>query len=123
MIRRITPTYVGTTALQKRKAVRSKDHPHIRGDHIIGKVVELRGKGSPPHTWGPHPHKVSMFVKEGITPTYVGTTHTGSCICHTYQDHPHIRGDHEQSLAEVQAYTGSPPHTWGPLDFLTCRML
>ena len=91
---RITPTYVGTTIVIFFWRFLLKDHPHIRGDHILIVIESTEITGSPPHTWGPPVDELPLVSGSRITPTYVGTTASCSTNGAHVQDHPHIRGDH-----------------------------
>ena len=51
---RITPIYMGSTSRPLITSRSSKDHPHIHGEHGMGRFQEQRARGSPPYTWGAH---------------------------------------------------------------------
>ena len=52
MLKRITPIYMGSTALSSIMACFCQDHPHIHGEHGNILVMAHRVQGSPPYTWG-----------------------------------------------------------------------
>ena len=90
----ITPIYMGSTDCPSQRIGRSRDHPHIHGEHNSVVFVHSRSVGSPPYTWGA-PHRVSAGGHvAGITPIYMGSTHARPSPAHSAGDHPHIHGEH-----------------------------
>jgi len=71
---RITPTRVGTTLSSRPRRARSSDHPHARGDNPGGAVVFNGHYGSPPRAWGQRSGHPVAPLRCRITPTRVGTT-------------------------------------------------
>ena len=52
VVKRFTPTCVGTTMIQYDHHHRSTVHPHMRGDNFIPEELNWIPYGSPPHAWG-----------------------------------------------------------------------
>ena len=71
---RITPTYVGNTPTAGYVYIISKDHPHLRGESLIGMGQNQPKLGSPPPTWGIQFQSLIHDPACRITPTYVGNT-------------------------------------------------
>ena len=71
---RITPAYAGTTRWYCVPRCSQRDHPRLRGDHILLPFKQHRNVGSPPLTRGPHLAWANANVKPRITPAYAGTT-------------------------------------------------
>ena len=71
---RITPTYMGNTALLKPQQIFFVDHPHIHGEHFFLTSSLLLFIGSPPHTWGTPTRSLGTLDRSRITPTYMGNT-------------------------------------------------
>ena len=116
---RFTPTHVGTTTISIASLTIGSVHPHTRGDHLIAFPLQFHLSGSPPHTWGPPGmFPPGAFIKR-FTPTHVGTTCKPNSRRCSKPVHPHTRGDHFLHLLCPGLYFGSPPHTWGPLTFLS----
>ena len=57
----------------------------------------------------------NLHGKLGITPIYMGSTFPQGKQKATNQDHPHIHGEHQQTVRTTLPSTGSPPYTWGAL--------
>ena len=51
-LRRIIPAYAGSTHISQDPGVSSRDHPRIRGEHVLGEQARHEEKGSSPHTRG-----------------------------------------------------------------------
>ena len=73
MIRRFTPTCVGTILMGLLKMMSLLVHPHVRGDNqpCCDNVI-CRG-GSPPRAWGQLNHSFLSCFHYRFTPTCVGT--------------------------------------------------
>jgi len=71
---RITPTYMGNTAIASNLSPSSKDHPHIHGEYIPALKFPKSPLGSPPHTWGILQRGGNKMRGFRITPTYMGNT-------------------------------------------------
>ena len=117
---RITPTYMGNTAIASNLSPSSKDHPHIHGEYWMISRCWLDVMGSPPHTWGIHLQFALDIAPSGITPTYMGNTIVKLLSGSTRKDHPHIHGEYLPYRTFISVVKGSPPHTWGILVLATC---
>ena len=53
IIKRYTPTCVGTMLIMSISKQLTSVHPHMRGDHNIIINNKLIKDGTPPHAWGP----------------------------------------------------------------------
>ena len=132
----IIPAYAGSTTSRSSRRVRRmgssphtrgarpqrpwrqpccRDHPRIRGEHVMNDSGPDSEAGSSPHTRGAlHPHEARP-VGVGIIPAYAGSTsrspsargrsagsspHTRGALARPmrswqkYRDHPRIRGEH-----------------------------
>ena len=72
----ITPAYAGNTAIHAMAQDGEKDHPRLRGEHLIRLSLTIALSGSPPPTRGTlYDFK---FPADGvrITPAYAGNTIT-----------------------------------------------
>ena len=70
----IIPAYAGSTAWDKAKASYYRDHPRIRGEHVVSTSVRNTLAGSSPHTRGARDLALGHSVAEGIIPAYAGST-------------------------------------------------
>ena len=113
VVRRFTPTRVGTTPVADLGQALDSVHPHARGDDCGLAMYCWEAHGSPPRAWG------RLGVEGGhsdacrFTPTRVGTTKSQTCTCSRCAVHPHARGDDMIGSAAASAATGSPPRAWG----------
>ena len=72
--RRIIPAYAGSTSIRRLRPCSPRDHPRIRGEHVVQMPVGLRVGGSSPHTRGA-PVQVDGADQVGrIIPAYAGST-------------------------------------------------
>ena len=110
---RITPIYMGSTHGERRPVYRSKDHPHIHGEHFCSWSGRFRCVGSPPYTWGALLNRLYALFMDRITPIYMGSTGSGAICRSMAWDHPHIHGEHKNAGCKGVVIKGSPPYTWG----------
>ena len=98
-----------------------KDHPRIRGEHGITKVVGWVA-GSSPHTRGARHVRASADRAPRIIPAYAGSTYRLASRAPVSPDHPRIRGEHVRLGRQcgdpgriIPAYAGSTSsiHTKG----------
>ena len=90
---RFTPMHMGTTRLRSGGAHAFTVHPHAHGDNGNCSKAASSGDGSPPCTWGQHPHRRHSAGCSRFTPMHMGTTRSGP--------------------SRRRPQTGSPPCTWG----------
>ncbi len=110
---RFIPTPVGNTPV--RRCVRSAlpVHPHARGEHVFTAPAETVRTGSSPRPWGtprgePGPRGGRRFIPTPVGNTQVFWKHQiGSAV------HPHARGEHLGTGAQMQNHSGSSPRPWG----------
>ena len=89
----IIPAYAGSTGPPTPVNSASRDHPRIRGEHVVlqsGALVEL-----------------------GIIPAYAGSTRSVGRRRTGWTDHPRIRGEHLEREIPLGIVPGSSPHTRG----------
>ncbi len=113
---RITPAYAGSTTWTDGIDEYLRDHPRIRGEHLVATPTGTGLQGSPPHTRGALAIDRLEYVLHGITPAYAGSTHLTSYAIRHHPDHPRIRGEHITMPEPTWTFMGSPPHTRGALD-------
>ena len=111
----ITPAYAGNTIRKRNKAVASKDHPRLRGEHKQLQNNVRKYRGSPPPTRGTLHLVKPRFYSTRITPAYAGNT-SASCNFRDFdRDHPRLRGEHYSTYYLICDNGGSPPPTRGTL--------
>ena len=70
----ITPAYAGSTSPACSGYPACRDHPRIRGEHVMNLISPPSGMGSPPHTRGAQQSVSIKRQQHGITPAYAGST-------------------------------------------------
>ena len=95
----IIPAYAGSTSRPSRLVRAWRDHPRIRGEHLIDRAREKNVTGSSPHTRGAHRLHRPEGGQRRIIPAYAGSTSPSPTTLGWQQDHPRIRGEHGSSSA------------------------
>ena len=90
----IIPAYAGSTRIRRRELVLKRDHPRIRGEHMVGVYPARSELGSSPHTRGARCYRYQLDFTAGIIPAYAGSTLSVAMASRSYRDHPRIRGEH-----------------------------
>ena len=90
---RIIPAYAGSTTFADAEADLAADHPRIRGEHEMRRIV--------------------VGGSERIIPAYAGSTGCRRLRRGASKDHPRIRGEHASFQMALRAARGSSPHTRG----------
>ena len=93
----IIPAYAGSTRFRRMRALESRDHPRIRGEHFCRPSNELLIVGSSPHTRGAPRRRILDVQALGIIPAYAGSTFQAPCFRQCIWDHPRIRGEHTKT--------------------------
>ena len=90
----IIPAYAGSTRTQHPVPEARRDHPRIRGEHLVMTFVNSGPLGSSPHTRGAHAERDQRREALRIIPAYAGSTFTPLLGVSLVSDHPRIRGEH-----------------------------
>ena len=91
---RIIPAYAGSTPGLTRSGALLRDHPRIRGEHLLTAKKLNDTLGSSPHTRGALVFAAVGLRLDRIIPAYAGSTPTGARLRTAPGDHPRIRGEH-----------------------------
>ena len=111
----IIPAYAGSTRKPAAAVCPSRDHPRIRGEHLVRGCPIASPRGSSPHTRGaPHGTRRKPATT-GIIPAYAGSTTIDPWRKTRCRDHPRIRGEHSLLGLPFNSSLGSSPHTRGAL--------
>ena len=108
---RITPAYAGQIRLPASFAMRTRDHPRIRGTNCEFPKSNVNKPGSPPHTRGKFGIRSARLLSHRITPAYAGQISCRSSNSMYWRDHPRIRGTNPNTSPERFSCAGSSPHT------------
>ena len=111
----IIPACAGNTGIIQGLGVTGRDHPRMRGEHIIERPIRYGESGSSPHARGTHTAKFTVPPDYGIIPACAGntTSHDGKTCPHPY--HPRMRGEHDLRGRAHDMDAGSSPHARGTL--------
>ena len=110
---RFTPTCVGTLQMQASCPILHPVHPHVRGDAVMSYAQWRSIGGSPPRAWGRFSRLVWVLALKRFTPTCVGTLQRICLHRRASSVHPHVRGDADFELVQIEQVFGSPPRAWG----------
>ena len=70
-------------------------------------------KESSPYTWGVPNVPRTNIVSIRIIPIYMGSTNRLFSWLRDKGNHPHIHGEYQSSLLDVNSDLESSPYTWG----------
>ena len=90
-----------------------RDHPRIRGEHLVTCISDAKRAGSSPHTRGARRGSNRPPRYRRIIPAYAGSTGRGGGPRSNPRDHPRIRGEHAALASQAHSIAGSSPHTRG----------
>ena len=88
-------------------------HPHVRGEHLGQCSARRALAGSSPRAWGTRIEHRLQLVAERFIPTCVGNTTVAMVLDSKVPVHPHVRGEHTLSTAQIKQVLGSSPRAWG----------
>ena len=112
---RIIPACAGSTPQGWDHHRNSKDHPRMRGVHVLACVAAVLALGSSPHARGPQIQHSKFRFLVGIIPACAGSTRTALSRTASNRDHPRMRGVHSKMIIDNGNDVGSSPHARGPL--------
>ena len=113
---RIIPACAGNTAEVRRRNVRARDHPRMRGEHLQVHHVSEYATGSSPHARGTLDWDIKPDGLPGIIPACAGNTRFGADRRIARRDHPRMRGEHAVAPEMTSFEQGSSPHARGTPD-------
>ena len=91
------------------------DHPRMRGEHAVSRLMRSARIGSSPHVRGARTLVDLDFFKAGIIPACAGSTRRTASIQCAVWDHPRMHGEHPLQLFGSKLCLGSSPHARGAL--------
>ena len=112
---RITPAYAGSTSASSTSTRSTADHPRLRGEHLLDRLLDALAEGSPPPTRGARHPLRAREDRRRITPAYAGSTWPTVSAAARPRDHPRLRGEHSSGPTGPGPLAGSPPPTRGAL--------
>ena len=110
---RIIPACAGNTVNNGSALALAKDHPRMRGEHIITTKTQVWNEGSSPHARGTHDAEHACWDGVGIIPACAGNTRQIESKQDYKGDHPRMRGEHQETWQTDIKTMGSSPHARG----------
>ncbi len=110
---RSTPTCVGRTRRPSLSRPVRTEHPHVRGEDVVGVLYEPPLSGAPPRAWGGLRWQPRPVQPRRSTPTCVGRTPGSAPPPTSSTEHPHVRGEDLSSEVASTGDGGAPPRAWG----------
>ena len=112
---RITPACAGSTNFSCKIAMKSWDHPRLRGEYVSLWMLCHLTTGSPPLARGVLHLTSILYRPSRITPACAGST-IWTMLAHIpLWDHPRLRGEYCGGMGNVMPWWGSPPLARGVL--------
>ena len=109
----IIPACAGSTPSCTDASRPRRDHPRMRGEHIVRHPVLSIVRGSSPHARGALVGFARAPDCDGIIPACAGSTACAPTPCGTRWDHPRMRGEHLVMIWTTLGMMGSSPHARG----------
>ena len=114
----IIPACAGSTSSRPGPTGRARDHPRMRGEHVVPVVAGYNLMGSSPHARGARHSGIHFDTKQGIIPACAGSTSCPTSAWTSSRDHPRMRGEHSSWESTVNLASGSSPHARGAPDLV-----
>ena len=112
-LRRFSPTCVGNAVTASTRRTSQPVQPHVCGERRPGWHERRSNGGSAPRVWGT-PEMVQRQLDENrFSPTCVGNATPGELPLRLYRVQPHVCGEREILLRELEVDAGSAPRVWG----------
>ena len=94
---RFIPACAGNTSRLALRALDSKVHPRVRGEHLPDPPVHRYGEPVHPRVRGEHPRRIWKSRGDpGSSPRARGTLNAGWIVSPSSSVHPRVRGEHEK---------------------------
>ena len=105
----IIPACAGSTTPCSRPRPGRRDHPRLRGEHMVTPEPGMTIRGSSPLARGALHRGVHGLLQEGIIPACAGSTRQARRPSIRPRDHPRLRGEHSNTINLWQRNMGSSP--------------
>ena len=123
----LIPTCVGSTASHQIPGGSQTAHPHVCGEHFAALAVAAASFGSSPRVWGARLARAPHNLRLRLIPTCVGSTLEVGLMRTGVTAHPHVCGEHVETLVRRVSGDGSSPRVWGApcrwVEVLACSRL
>ena len=109
----IIPACAGSTDRRCEQHDLQRDHPRVRGEHLLPDHEHYVEPGSSPRARGARGEGPACFGVPGIIPACAGSTTGAHPAPPAAGDHPRVRGEHLTVVILDEAHTGSSPRARG----------
>ncbi len=107
------PACAGSTVRACGERAWRGDHPRVRGEHTAQQRTTFSGPGPSPRARGAQPCGGGDQGGRGTIPACAGSTPSLRSATMAARDHPRVRGEHGDLLAEVRDQAGPSPRARG----------
>ena len=111
--RGIIPACAGSTRTVAARSPPPRDHPRVRGEHLMTLGCPWTSRGSSPRARGAQSPGHRVAVYRGIIPACAGSTGPPCSGQRTARDHPRVRGEHFSGAGCAASFGGSSPRARG----------
>ena len=111
----ITPAHAGKTAEEMVLKTVHEDHPRACGENLTANSSSHAWTGSPPRMRGKPWNRISLAMRQRITPAHAGKTASFAYQTVALWDHPRACGENMFRVFFDFLQTGSPPRMRGKL--------
>ncbi len=116
-LKRFIPTCVGNITGTMTTIKEATVHPHVCGEHFFYLSPVYSMSGSSPRVWGTCLKRPERLTQTRFIPTCVGNILDDMIEEEVKPVHPHVCGEHMQSLFAKTYAAGSSPRVWGTFFF------
>ena len=111
--RGLTPACAGRTCWARCWTRTRRAHPRVRGEDMLGPVLDEDEEGSPPRARGGHGRPACTPPAAGLTPACAGRTSPPAGTPSLGPAHPRVRGEDAARTSIHTVLLGSPPRARG----------
>ena len=109
----IIPAFAGSTETMRASWAKPRDHPRVRGEHVMSPTSSVMTTGSSPRSRGAPCRIARVMLPGGIIPAFAGSTSPPCPGCAPGWDHPRVRGEHGGTDGALTEDEGSSPRSRG----------
>ena len=110
---RTTPACAGSTLTPKPEDHHARDHPRVRGEHLVVPIQHWPTSGPPPRARGARQGRTPEPGCGRTTPACAGSTSSATGRPTGCGDHPRVRGEHCRHTPCSLSVRGPPPRARG----------
>ncbi len=113
---RSIPACAGSTPAGPIRAQSRVEHPRVRGEHRLRRLLGLQQPGASPRARGARRAGGCTGRSVGSIPACAGSTHATSVTSTLRREHPRVRGEHFLMQGGVTSAKGASPRARGALE-------